>query len=227
MVTRRPDNEVDVAALVVRAKAGDDRAFSELVRRYRPRIFALALHLTGRETDADDIAQEAFLKAYKALDSFQGRSEFFTWVYRIAVNRSINVCRARARRRETTMDDPRVDRAVAVDAEGDPERAAVLRETYRRLVAALDKLPAAMRTSVVLVALQGLSQAEAAVVQACSPGTVAWRIHEARVRLRKALNGDTAFARPAASRAQAPRERSYELSQLLKEWQIPGAIPTA
>jgi RNA polymerase sigma-70 factor (ECF subfamily) len=179
------------------------------VRRYRPRILALALHLCGTESEAEDIAQEVFFKAYRKLASFEGRSEFFTWVYRMAVNRSLNARRDRSRRRETTMDDPRVDIAVAVDAAGDPARAAELRQVYSLLIGALDRLPPEMRTSVVLVVLQGLSQAEAAVVQACSPGTVAWRIHEARQRLR------TAVERQPALRPVAP---SGELRGLLGEW---------
>jgi RNA polymerase sigma-70 factor, ECF subfamily len=205
------------AKLVARAKAGDQAAFGELVRRYRPRIFALALHLTGRESDADDIAQEVFLRAYRALDSFEGRSEFFTWVYRMTVNRSLNARRDRKRRGEIAMDDPRVARAVAVDAGGDPARAAELRQTYARLLSGLDRLPAPIRTSVVLVALQGLSHAEAAVVQKCSPGTVAWRIHEARQRLRKSLEQRP---RPFRQRNQ-PQAQAHDLSRLLDEWAIP------
>ncbi|ACY19109.1 RNA polymerase sigma factor [Haliangium ochraceum] len=214
------------AALVARAKRGDDSAFGELVRRYRERIFALALHLTGRESDADDITQDVFLKAYRALESFEGRSEFFTWVYRMTVNRSLNVRRDRKRRSETTMDDPRVDRAVAVDAAGDPQRAAELRQTYTCLLAALDRLPASMRTSVVLVTLQGLSHAEAAVVQSCSPGTIAWRIHDARRRLRRALERQSPALRSAA-RALSDDQRAPDLGRLLQEWEIPtGLLPS-
>ena len=207
----------EAAALVARAQAGSKAAFGELVRRYRPRILALALHLTGSESEAEDIAQEVFLSAYRALDRFEGRSAFFTWVYRMAVNRSLNLRRDRRRRRETPMDDPRVDRAVAVDAGGDPERAAVLRQSYRRLMAGLDRLPGDMRTSVVLVVLQGLSQAEAAVVQDCPPGTVAWRIHEARRRLRRAMD------RPAPARERPAR--SSEVAQLIGEWLSPAPSP--
>lgn len=211
------------AELVARAKQGDQTAFGELVRRYRQRIFALALHLTGRESDADDITQEVFLRAYRALESFEGRSEFFTWVYRMAVNRSLNVRRDRKRRGETTMDDPRVDRAIAVDAGGDPARAAELRQTYARLLTALDRLPAEMRTSVVLVTLQGLSQAEAAVVQSCSPGTVAWRIHEARRRLRKALEPRRI---PLLARRHRDGARSSELVDLLDDNDLIIPLPT-
>lgn len=207
--------------LVAQAKAGDKRAFGELVRRYRDRILALCLHLTGNEGDAEDITQEVFLRAYRALPQFEGRSQFFTWVYRMAVNRSLNARRDRKRRRENSMDDPRVDRAIAVDAAGDPVLASELRSTYTHLLSELDRLPADMATSVVLVALQGLSHAEAAVVQKCSPGTVAWRIHEARKRLRKALEH-----RPRRLVA-APRDAplSTELSDLLREWGLPALRP--
>lgn len=176
-----------IEELVRRAKGGDREAFAELVRRFRPRIYALALHLTGSRSDADDIAQDAFLRAFRQIGSFMGRSEFFTWLYRIAMNRAFNVKRDSKRRRGVDLDDPRVQAAVAVDAYGDPRRAAELRQTYARLVAALDKLSPALRSTVVLVALQGLSHEEAAVVLGCSPGTIGWRIHEARGQLRTAV----------------------------------------
>ena len=73
----------EAAELVARAKAGDAKAFDELVRKYRARVYSLALHLTGQASDADDITQDAFLKAYHKLPEFEGRSEFFTWIYRI------------------------------------------------------------------------------------------------------------------------------------------------
>ncbi|HWM87318.1 MAG TPA: sigma-70 family RNA polymerase sigma factor [Kofleriaceae bacterium] len=208
---------MQAAELVARAQAGSKQAFGELVRRYRPRILALALHLCGEESESEDIAQEVFFRAYCKLDSFEGRSEFFTWVYRMAVNRSLNARRDRSRRRETTMDDPRVALAVAIDAGGDPARAAELRQVYSLLITALDQLPPEMRTSVVLVVLQGLSQAEAAVVQSCSPGTVAWRIHEARQRLRTAVE-----RRPSTRTARAA---TGDLSWLLGEWLQP--VPSA
>ena len=200
--------------LVNRAKAGDRGAFEELVRRYRGRILALALHLSGNESEAEDTTQEVFLKTYQKLDTFEGRSHFFTWVYRMAVNRSLNAKRDRKRRREETIDDPRVARALRVDAAGsDPVKTAELRATYIRLLQALDSLPANMRTSVVLVVLQGFSHAEAAVVLKCSVGTVAWHIHQARNRLRSKMSKGL------------PREKrpglSAELTKLLQEWLLP------
>jgi RNA polymerase sigma-70 factor, ECF subfamily len=195
-------------ALVAAAKGGDQRAFEALVRRYRKRIFALALHITGSASEADDITQDVFLKAYRALADFEGRSQFFTWVYRMTVNRSLNARRDHARRGEDTLDDPRLELAVAVDARSNPSRAADLRQTYARLLRALDSLPIDMRTTVILVSLQGLSHGEVAVVQNVSEGTIAWRMHEARRRLHEAM---------APEKLQRKRELSAELSRLLTE----------
>src|SRR5215468_4906031 len=195
-------------ALVAAAKAGDARAFEALVSRYRKRIFALALHITGSASEADDIAQDVFLKAFRALPEFEGRSQFFTWVYRMTVNRSLNVQRDRARRGEDTLDDPRLELAVAVDARGNPGLEAELRQTYARLLRALDALPIDMRTTVILVSLQGLSHGEVAVVQKVSEGTIAWRMHEARRRLHEAMNPER--------RARA-RELSSDLARALAD----------
>jgi RNA polymerase sigma-70 factor (ECF subfamily) len=215
MMTNAQREAATASALVARAKSGEPRAFDELVRRYRKRIFALALHLSGSESDADDITQEVFWRAFDSLAEFEGRSEFFTWVYRLTVNRSLDARRARARRSESSIeeDDPRLERAVAVDSGGDPRRAAELRQTYARLLHALDALPPDMCTTVVLVALQGLSNAEAAVVQKCSRGTIAWRLHEARARLLAAM---------APTRIHAsPRPMSSHLEGLLSGAGLP------
>jgi RNA polymerase sigma-70 factor (ECF subfamily) len=132
----------------------------------------------------------------------------------MAVNRSLNARRDRDRRGEQVwmMDDPRIDLAVAVDAKGDPAFAAELRRTYSRLLRGLDSLPVEMRTSVVLVALQGFSHGEAAVVQKCSEGTVAWRMHEARRRLHEVME---------PNRITRRRGLSAELSRLLMEHGLP------
>jgi RNA polymerase sigma-70 factor (ECF subfamily) len=195
-------------ALVAAAKAGDQRAFEALVTRYRKRIFALALHITRSASEADDIAQDVFLKAYRALPEFEGKSQFFTWVYRMTVNRSLNVRRDRARRGEDLLDDPRLELAVAVDARSNPGREAELRQTYARLLRALDSLPVDMCTTVILVSLQGLSHGEVAVVQKVSEGTIAWRMHEARRRLHEAM---------LPEKLPRKRELSAELSRVLTE----------
>ena len=175
-------------ALVEAARRGDPRAFEALVKRYRHRIFSLALHMTGSPSDADDITQDAFVRAFRSMDKFEGRSEFFTWLYRIALNRSLNVRRDQARRRTTDLEDPRVVVAIAVDSGGDPARALELRETYVTLVKAFDKLSPLLKTTVALTMMQGLSYPEAAVVLETTEGTVAWRIHEARKQMRAGID---------------------------------------
>jgi RNA polymerase sigma-70 factor, ECF subfamily len=177
----------EAAELVARAKAGDAAAFDELVRKYRARVYSLALHLTGQASDADDITQDAFLKAYHRLADFEGRSEFFTWIYRITLHRALNANRDRKRRRTVPLDDPRLVAAVAVDSHGDPERAMELRDRYRALLEAFDQLSPLLQTTVVLTALQGLSYKEAAVVLETTEGTIAWRIHEARRKMQSYL----------------------------------------
>jgi len=200
-------------ALVAAAKAGDARAFEALVARYRKRIFALALHITRSASEADDIAQDVFLKAYRALAEFEGRSQFFTWVYRMTVNRSLNVRRDRARRGEDELDDTRLELAVAVDARSNPGREAELRQSYTRLLRALDGLPADMRTTVILVSLQGLAHGEVAVVQKVSEGTIAWRMHEARRRLHEAMAPEKLHRKRG--------ELSADLARVLHEYGLP------
>lgn len=189
-VTAIPSAEArgrEASELVEAAKGGDPRAFDALVRRYRPRIFALALHLTGSRSEADDITQDAFLRAYRNIGRFEGRSEFFTWLYRIALNRALNQRRAKRRRITLSLDDPRLTLALEVDAPDDPRRALELRETYVHLLRAFDQLSSLLRTTVALTLLQGLSYKEAAVVLETSEGTIAWRVHEARRRMREAM----------------------------------------
>lgn len=179
--------KMDDLELVEAAKGGDSNAFSELCRRYRPRIYALALHMTGNKSEAEDITQDTFVSAYSKLDAFEGRSKFYTWVYRIAVHRTLNLKRYQKRRRGVDFDDPRVEAAIEVDAGGDPRRALELQDVYAQLIASFDQLSPLLRTTVVLTTLQGMSYAEAADVLDTSEGTVAWRIHEARKRLREEL----------------------------------------
>lgn len=185
--------------LVAKAQAGDNRAFDALVVRYRPRIYALALHMTGSASDADDITQEAFVHAYRAIGQFAGKSEFFTWLYRIALNQCVTIRRRTGRMIPT--DDTRLQLALEADAPGNPWRTMDLRRTYRHLIAAFDALPADLKTTITLVVLQGFSHAECGVIMDCAEGTVSWRIHEARRRLRKQLE---ASAIRSADREEEP-----------------------
>ncbi len=227
---------MEAAALVEAAKSGDPAAFDALARRYRSRIFALALHLTGSRTEADDITQDAFLRAYKNIARFEGRSEFFTWLYRIALNRALNVRRDQRRRITMSIDDPRLTMALQVDAGGDPRRTIELRETYTTLLRAFDSLSPLLRTTIALTLLQGLSYKEAAVVLDTTEGTIAWRVHEARRKMRetmtKMLKDPTPVERLRVAEenrrrrdedhAQAPRTLEHALAALV----IPSRSPS-
>ena len=195
---------VPTDALVRAARSGHARAFQELVRRFRPRIRALALQLTANASDADDVTQDAFLRAWENLGSFEGRSAFFTWIYRIAVNRALQVRQRAASRPCVDPDDPRVALAVAVDAHTSPHHAIELRERYGQLLWAFDQLSPLLRTTVALTTLQGLSYPEAAAVLSVPEGTIAWRMHEARAKLRAALDR---FGAVPAEAPEAPRRR--------------------
>jgi len=173
-------------ALVARAQSGDPAAFDALVRRFRPRIYALALHLTASASDADDVTQESFVEAYRHITRFEGRSQFFTWLYRITVNKALNA-RRQGTRQSASLDDERLTFALRADAKGDPRLALELRDTYLTLLNALDRMPSGLRSAVVLTIISGLSYEEAAVVLNTSAGAVAVRIHEARKELRRAL----------------------------------------
>jgi RNA polymerase sigma-70 factor (ECF subfamily) len=190
--------------LVAAARHGDPRAFDALVRRFRPRIYALALHLCGSASDADDVTQDAFVQAYRHMHEFEGRSQFFTWLYRITVNRALNVERQRVRRGSLPLDDVRVEVALKYDAPGDPRLAIELRETYAALLGALDSLSPALKSAVVLTALQGLSYEEAAVVLGTSEGAIAVRIHEARKQLKGALESRKMRRLEQAKEGNAP-----------------------
>jgi RNA polymerase sigma-70 factor (ECF subfamily) len=178
--------------LVEAAKGGDSEAFGAFVRRHQRRVFRLAVHLLRNTAEAEDVAQEAFVRAYGALDRFDGRSEPFTWLYRIAVNLSLNAIRSRKTRRPgATMDDPRIEAALVERRPGlaDPARQATDRELALALCDGVDALSETLRTTLVLVAVDGLSHAEVSQVLGCPEGTVAWRVHEARRKLREFLNG--------------------------------------
>ncbi len=176
--------------LVDAARAGDTEAFGRFVRRHQRRVFGLAMHLLRSSAEAEDVAQEAFVRAYGGLDRFDGRSEPFTWLYRITVNLALNAIRARKTATSAgTTDDPRIEALLVERRPGfaDPARQATDRELAEALCKGVDSLSETLRTTLVLVAIDGLSHAEASHVLGCPEGTVAWRVHEARRRLREFL----------------------------------------
>ena len=173
--------------LVDCARAGDTIAFGELVRRHQRRLHRLALHMLRDRAEAEDITQEAFVRAYGAIGRFDGRSEPYTWLYRIAVNLSLNAIRARKSARRSS-DDPRLDGIMreTKSQSTDPTDAAK-RQLYAALAQAIDDLSETLRTTLVLVCIDGRSHEEAAEILGAPEGTIAWRVHEARRKLREAL----------------------------------------
>ncbi|MFO0547993.1 MAG: sigma-70 family RNA polymerase sigma factor [Polyangiaceae bacterium] len=177
--------------LIDRARGGDAEAFGLLVRRHQRRIFRLAVHLTRNASEAEDVTQETFVRAYQALDRFDGRSEPFTWLYRIAVNLSLNQIRARKTKLKTSLDDDA--RLVSLLAENrpslsrNPEGSSDEKRIAQTLLDGIDALSDTLRTTLVLVCVDGVSHEDAAKILGCPEGTVAWRVHEARRKLRAYL----------------------------------------
>jgi RNA polymerase sigma-70 factor (ECF subfamily) len=181
--------ESNEAELIEAAKEGDRRAFGQLVRAHQRRVFACAVQMLADRGEAEDAVQETFLRAYRAIARFDGRSELSTWLYRICVNVCLNLLRKRRRVKASDIADPRIPEPKAdPDTSGtDPSRTVETAELQKRLANALDGLSPSLRTTVVLVLIQGLPHKEASEILGCPEGTVAWRIHEARRRLKIAL----------------------------------------
>ncbi len=179
--------------LVKRARKGDLSAYDELVRRYQERIYATVYHMTANHEDANDLAQEAFIKAYQALRSFKGGSSFYTWVYRIAVNKTINFLKQRRNRVQMSLDDLDFNAEhdpdlVALVSDKTPRREVNLGELQEKLNAAMQKLSEPHRLVVVLHDVQGLSHEEIAKIMDCNIGTVRSRLFYARQQLQAYLS---------------------------------------
>jgi RNA polymerase sigma-70 factor (ECF subfamily) len=197
------------ADLLTAAQAGDRRAFGQLVRVHQRRVHACAVQMLGDRGDADDAVQETFVRAWRAIERFDGRSQLSTWLYRVCVNVCLNHLRRRKRGDAPDISDPRLPEPAADPTQGDtdPRHALEARQLSARIASALEGLSESLRTTVTLVLVHGMPQKEAAEVLGCSEGTVAWRIHEARRRLRVALAdqvdagaGETEVARAATGR---------------------------
>ncbi len=183
----------DELALVQRAKAGEVDAFEELVRRYDRNVFRIAQHITQNREDAEDVVQDAFLKAYNNLAQFQGQSKFYTWLVRIAVNEALMKLRRRRPERTVSLDedvkteDDSVPREVA-DWSPNPEQQYTQAELRDILDRTIHGLPATFRTVFVLRDVEGLSTEETAEALDLSVPAVKSRLLRARLQLRERLN---------------------------------------
>ncbi len=182
--------------LVERAQSGDRRAFDLLVLKYQQRIVKLVSRYVRDPAEALDVAQEAFIKAFRALDSFRGDSAFYTWLYRIAINTAKNYLVSMQRRPlEYDLDaqGPELaDRVPALQTDESPEALAAQDELRRVVESAIASLPDELRTAIMLRELDGMSYEEIAQAMDCPIGTVRSRIFRAREAIDQAI---TALAR--------------------------------
>ena len=174
--------------LVRRARDGDISAYDDLVKRYQERIYATIYHMTSNHEDASDLAQEAFIKAFSALKSFKGGSSFYTWLYRIAINKTINFLKQRKNKIHLSLNDLDFNAEndpdlVALVSHKTPHREAGLLELQKKLNEALLKLSDSHRMVVVLHDIQGLSHEEVGEIVGCNVGTVRSRLFYARQQL--------------------------------------------
>lgn len=175
--------------LVRLSQQGNVEAFSALALRYHERIYRTVLALTKNHLDADDLSQETFMKAFKSLKGFKWDSGFYTWLYRIAVNLTLNFLKkkGRERRKANTMassSEQKINPSQSVFA---PEAFVLKTELRTKLKEAIESLPLAYRTAFFLVEYEGLLHREAAVVLNCSEKTVSWRLFKARKMLQRKL----------------------------------------
>jgi len=187
-----PPAPTEEMELVRRARHGDLPAYDELVKRYQERIYATIYHMTSNHDDANDLAQDAFIKAFQALKSFKGGSSFYTWLYRIAVNKTINFLKQRKNRVHMSLNDLDFNTEnnpdlVALISDKTPRREAGLSELQEKLNAALLRLSEPHRLVVVLHDVQGQSHEEIAKVMDCNIGTVRSRLFYARQQLQSYL----------------------------------------
>jgi RNA polymerase sigma-70 factor, ECF subfamily len=177
--------------LVERVQAGDKAAFDLLVRKYQHRVLKLVSRFVSDAAEAEDVAQEAFLKAYRALASFRGDSAFYTWLYRIAINTAKNALVSNRRRPvdfDLDLQDPEQYDRHARLKEGDTPEGVLLTEEIRTVVErAMEQLPEDLRTAIILRELEGLSYEEIAEAMDCPVGTVRSRIFRAREAIDRKL----------------------------------------
>ena len=178
-------------ALVERVQRGDRRAFDLLVLRYQQRIVKLIMRYVHDPAEAQDVAQETFIKAYRALPRFRGESAFFTWLYRIAINTAKNYLVTLQRRPvsfDPDLQDPEnYEISSRLKDEESPEGIALQQELGRTVVAAIASLPQELRSAIMLREIDGLSYEEIAQAMDCPVGTVRSRIFRARAAIDESI----------------------------------------
>jgi RNA polymerase sigma factor (sigma-70 family) len=179
--------------LVARTQSGDAAAFDQLVVKYTPRLYGLVYNMTSNHEDTNDLLQDVFSKAYKAIRGFRGKSSFYTWIHSIAVNMTLNFLKKRGRRYHLSLDD--VDSNIQNDKEfmeltqsSSPVREADLSELQKRLNEAMMKLSEEHRAVVTMFHIQGMPHAEISKILRVSEGTVRSRLFYANRQLQNYLD---------------------------------------
>ena len=177
--------------LVVRSQQGDKRAFDVLVLKYQQRIASIVSRYLRDQDEVADVTQEAFIKAYRALANFRGDAQFYTWLYRIAINTAKNHLVAKSRRPPNTDKDINdgefSENSVVLEAEDQPETLLARDQLQSVILAAVDDLQEDLRTALMLREFDGLSYEEIAEIMACTVGTVRSRIFRARETIEKKI----------------------------------------
>jgi RNA polymerase sigma-70 factor, ECF subfamily len=190
--TRTHAGDLDDHALVDAARRGDREAFRTLFERYHRRAYALAYGVVRHQDDALDVVQDAFIKAHKYLDKFEGNSSFYTWLYRIVMNLSIDHLRKHRRVKPVELDESKIedggdDGLLPKLLGGNPGRSLVDKEIRARIDEALAELSENHRAVLVMRELEGLSYEEMATAMDCSKGTIMSRLFHARRNMQKRL----------------------------------------
>ena len=179
-------------AIVRRVQAGEKAAFNLLVRKYQYKVINLVSRYVYDNSEVEDITQDVFIKAYRAINGFRGESAFYTWLYRIAINTAKNYLVAQSRRPPNTdvdaQDAELVESGSGLRDIGTPESNVLTRELAERVTKAVEELPQDLRTAIMLREIEGLSYEEIALVMDCPIGTVRSRIFRAREAIDKQLS---------------------------------------
>lgn len=179
--------------LVERARAGERAAFDQLVSRYQRRLMRLLTRLLNDPAEAEDVVQETFIKAYRALRHFRGDAAFYTWLYRIAINTAKNALLNRKRHVASQRVEPSLSRPEGSNEDerlrdiNTPESMLASKQIAQTVNAAMDALPIDLRTAIALREIEGLSYEEIAQIMACPIGTVRSRIFRAREAIARKL----------------------------------------
>ncbi len=192
ILTEVPVNQESDILLVRKAQGGDICAYDDLIRRHQGRIYATLYHMTSNHEDANDLVQETFIKAYQALGNFKGDSSFFTWIYRIAVNKTLNFLKQRKNRVQMSLNDLDFNAEhdpdlIALICEKTPHHEANLAELQEKLNAGMRKLSETHRLVMTLHDVQGLTHEEIGKIMDCNTGTVRSRLFYARQQMKSYL----------------------------------------